>query len=208
MSSTFSKRDHAAGLLKAILVLEHGEIPPTLHFSAPNPRIDFAASPFYVASKLQPWPASEMPRRAGVSSFGVGGTNAHVVLEEAPPVAAPATVAQPQLLVISAKSASALDEATNRLAEHLRAHPEFSMADTAYTLQTGRRAFRHRRAWVSRTVNKHVEGLPGNDVQELIVAVIVGPGELRTISTRLRETHPCIRQRNSLEDDISSDIWD
>jgi acyl transferase domain-containing protein len=150
-----------AGLLKAILVLQHGEIPPTLHFSQPNPRIDFAASPFHVNSTLLAWPATEVPRRAGVSSFGVGGTNAHVVLEEAPQVAASSAQpqGQPQLFVLSAKTASALDDATHQLADYLRLHPELSPADTAYTLQTGRRAFRHRRAWVSRTTEQAVEQL-------------------------------------------------
>jgi phthiocerol/phenolphthiocerol synthesis type-I polyketide synthase E len=143
-----------AGLIKAILALEHGEIPPTLHFSGPNPRIDFANSPFYVCSSLQPWPASASPRRAGVSSFGVGGTNAHLVLEEAPAVSVAPQDMQPQLLVLSAKSVSALDAATERFAEHLRLHPGLSLADTAYTLQTGRRAFRHRRFFVSRTAEE------------------------------------------------------
>jgi len=148
-----------AGLMKAIMVLDRGEIPPTLNFSAPNPRIDFASSPFYVCSKLQPWPASEIPRRAGVSSFGVGGTNAHVVLEEAPAVTSAAIPATPQLFVLSARTPAALDEATRRLAAHLRANPALSPADIAYTLQTGRRAFRHRRAWVGRTTEESVEFL-------------------------------------------------
>jgi phthiocerol/phenolphthiocerol synthesis type-I polyketide synthase E len=148
-----------AGLIKTILILKHGEIPPTLHFSAPNPRIDFANSPFYVAAKLQPWPAEKSPRRAGLSSFGVGGTNAHLVLEEAPkiphsvnsenPVNSVKIPATPQLYVLSAKSPTALDEATKRLNDHLAAHPELSPEDAAHTLQTGRRAFRYRRAWVA-----------------------------------------------------------
>ena len=146
-----------AGLIKAVLALEHGEIPPTLHFSAPNPRIDFADSPFYVCSKLQEWPATGTPRRAGVSSFGVGGTNAHVVLEQAPVPAAAQPDSQPQLFVLSAKSATALDAATIRLADHLKLHPDQSMADVAYTLQTGRRAFRHRRAWVGQTREETIE---------------------------------------------------
>jgi phthiocerol/phenolphthiocerol synthesis type-I polyketide synthase E len=145
-----------AGLIKAILVLKHGEIPPTLHFSQPNPRIDFAGSPFRVNSVLQSWPVSHIPRRAGVSSFGVGGTNAHVVLEEAPPVTI-AREQQTQLLVLSAKTASALDEATNRLVQYFRLHPDLSMGDVAYTLQTGRRAFRHRRVCISRTAEEAVE---------------------------------------------------
>lgn len=146
-----------AGLMKAILVLQHGEIPPTLHFSQPNPRIDFVASPFHVCSTLQPWPASEVPRRAGVSSFGAGGTNAHVVIEEAPAVATQPDTGAPQLFVLSAKTPTALDEATKRLAGHLRANPQLSPADIAYTLQTGRRAFRHRRAWMGRTTEECVE---------------------------------------------------
>jgi len=146
-----------AGLIKAILVLKHGEIPPTLHFSQPNPRIDFASSPFSVGSKLQPWPESDVPRRAGVSSFGVGGTNAHVVLEEAPAVAASSMEAQPQVFVLSAKNPAALDEATKHLGDYLKLHSESSPADIAATLQTGRRAFRHRRAFVSRTTAEAVE---------------------------------------------------
>jgi acyl transferase domain-containing protein len=137
-----------AGLIKTILILKHGEIPPTLHFSSPNPRIDFANSPFYVASKLLPWPAGKSPRRAGLSSFGVGGTNAHLVLEEAPRIES-VPDQSPQLFVLSAKSPAALDEVTNRLAEHLRAHPELAPADVAHTLRNGRRPFRHRRAWIA-----------------------------------------------------------
>jgi phthiocerol/phenolphthiocerol synthesis type-I polyketide synthase E len=146
-----------AGLIKTILALEHAEIPATLHFTGPNPRIDFANSPFYVCSKLQPWPASDVPRRAGVSSFGVGGTNAHVVLEEAPAIATLTASATPQLFVLSAKTAPALDDATKRLAEYLRANPAPTLTDITYTLQTGRRAFRHRRAWVGRTREEIVE---------------------------------------------------
>ena len=73
------------GLIKATLALKHKEIPASLHFQQPNPKIDFAHSPFYVNTKLSEWKAGKTPRRAGVSSFGIGGTNAHVVLEEAPP---------------------------------------------------------------------------------------------------------------------------
>jgi phthiocerol/phenolphthiocerol synthesis type-I polyketide synthase E len=146
-----------AGLIKAILVVENGEIPPTLNFSAPNPRIDFNSSPFYVSSKLQPWPATDAPRRAGVSSFGVGGTNAHVVLEQPPASAPRGSNSAPQLIVLSAKTASALEAATQRLTEHFRLHPEIDLPDAAHTLQTGRRAFRHRRAFVATTAVEAVE---------------------------------------------------
>jgi phthiocerol/phenolphthiocerol synthesis type-I polyketide synthase E len=148
-----------AGLIKAVLALEHGEIPPTLHFAAPNPRIDFAASPFFVASHLQPFPATGAPRRAGVSSFGVGGTNAHLVLEQAPEVPAAAPIDAPQLLVLSAKTPTALAAATRRLARHLELHPDTRLPDLAHTLQVGRRAFPYRRALVARTSQEALKRL-------------------------------------------------
>jgi acyl transferase domain-containing protein/SAM-dependent methyltransferase len=138
-----------AGLIKTVLALEHRQIPPSLHFQQPNPRIDFAGSPFYVNTALADWPAAGRPRRAGVSSFGIGGTNAHVVLEEAPPVVAPGAPSRPwQLLVLSAQTSTALDLASARLAGFLASHPETSLADVAFTLQVGRRARAHRRALV------------------------------------------------------------
>src|SRR6185436_5366204 len=141
----------AAGFVKAALAVERGEIPPTLHFTAPNPAIDFASSPFFVNAELRPWPGSAArPRRAGVSSFGLGGTNAHAVLEQPPALAPSVPLRDEQLLVLSARTPGALEEATDRLAAHLRAHPGQSLADVAYTLQVGRRAFAHRRALAAR----------------------------------------------------------
>lgn len=137
-----------AGLIKTVLALEHKELPPSLHFQQPNPRIDFLNSPFYVNVKLQPWAAGSTPRRAGVSSFGVGGTNAHVVLEEAPPREDAGPSRPMQVLTLSAKSADALEQATRNLAVHLQEHPELPLADVAYTLQVGRSPFAHRRALV------------------------------------------------------------
>ncbi len=156
-----------AGLIKTVLALKHGEIPATLHFTGPNPRIDFAQSPFFVADKLLPWPKSATPRRAGISSFGVGGTNAHLVLEEAP-TAKPTISAEPQLFVLSAKTESALEAMTTRFTNYLRFHPDSSLADVAYTLQTGRRAFRHRRAFVSRTTSDAVELLEQRKPSKLL----------------------------------------
>jgi phthiocerol/phenolphthiocerol synthesis type-I polyketide synthase E len=150
-----------AGLIKAVLAVHHGEIPPTLNFDRPNPRIDFANTPFYVASKLSAWPVEAAPRRAGVSSFGVGGTNAHLVLEQAQPRAMPTREAAPQLLVLSAKSAPALDAAAQRLREHLDTHPQIELEDVAQTLQLGRRAFPHRRAIVAKTPGEAVTLLSG-----------------------------------------------
>ncbi len=140
----------AAGLIKTVLALQHGEIPPSLHFRQPNPRIDFAASPFYVSARLAAWPAGDTPRRAGVSSFGIGGTNAHVVLEQAPTPEAGAPAQPWQLLVLSAKTPAALEQAGANLAGFLSANPGASLADVAYTLQAGRKAFAYRRALAAR----------------------------------------------------------
>src|ERR1051325_8176834 len=155
-----------AGLIKTTLALKHKQIPPSLHFSAPNPQIDFPDSPFYVNTALQHWPSSSTPRRAGVSSFGIGGTNAHLLLEEAPQaqLADAATSSAPQLLLLSARSNSALEKAVSRLSQHLSHHPELSPADVAYTLQVGRRAFSHRRAVLCHTIEDAITALDGRSV--------------------------------------------
>jgi len=154
-----------AGLIKTVLAMEHQVVPPTPHFTTPNPRIDFARSAFYVSSRAEPWEADGTPRRAGVSSFGIGGTNAHVVLEEAPETAPSAPRRPWHLLALSARTPAALDAATTRLAEHLRTEQqgtgdrgqgtaggagEISLADVAHTLQSGRRELAHRRMLVVR----------------------------------------------------------
>ena len=134
-----------AGLIKTVLAMEHGEIPPTVHFTAPNPRLEIDGSPFVVSGSLRRW-ETEGPRRAGVSSFGIGGTNAHVILEEAP-ARPPSGPSRPwQVLTVSARSPRALDAATDRLAAHLESRPGLPLADVAFTLQEGRRAFPYRRA--------------------------------------------------------------
>jgi phthiocerol/phenolphthiocerol synthesis type-I polyketide synthase E len=140
-----------AGFLKTVLALGARQIPPSLHYERPNPAIDFAATPFHVAARLADWPApaAGVPRRAGVSSFGVGGTNAHVILEEAPPLPAPAPSRPWQLLLLSARTETALAAATARLADHLAAHPDLPLADVAFTLAAGRTVFRHRRMLVA-----------------------------------------------------------
>jgi acyl transferase domain-containing protein/acyl carrier protein len=140
-----------AGLIKVVLSLEKREIPPSLHFETPNPQIDFESSPFYVASRLTPWePSAGFPRRAAVSAFGIGGTNAHAVLEEAPELPATDPPRPWQLLVLSAKTGTALDRAVQRLGAHLGRRPEANLADVAYTLQVGRRVFNHRGFLVAR----------------------------------------------------------
>ncbi len=140
----------ATGLIKTVLALHHSQIPPTLHFQRPNPELALESSPFYVPNSLRAWPRNGHPRRAGVNSLGVGGTNAHVVLEEAPPVPPSAPSREVQLLVLSAKTASALEAATANLAIFLAQEPGVELADVAYTLQVGRRVFEHRRALVCR----------------------------------------------------------
>lgn len=134
------------GLIKTTLALKHRRLPGTLHFEQPNPRIDFSNSPFRVTAHSSDWPEGATPRRAGVSSFGVGGTNAHVVLEEAPPPPMPSASKPDHLLVLSAKTRTALDRMTANLAKCLREQPEIGLADAAYTLQVGRKLFAHRRA--------------------------------------------------------------
>lgn len=164
------------GLIKTVLSLHNQVLPPSLHFQTPNPQIDFKNSPFYVNTELREWKTTGAPRRAGVSSFGFGGTNAHLILEEAPAVgeqgsrggALVRTGAQGRkfkLLVISAKTASALETATSNLANHLKQHPELNLADVAYTLQVGRRAFEQRRVVVAKDVEDAVNALESVNFQ-------------------------------------------
>jgi amino acid adenylation domain-containing protein len=138
----------ATGVIKTALALTERRIPATVHFKKPNPAIDFAGSPFVVNAALSEWTAADGPRRAGVSSFGVGGTNAHVVLEEAPELPASDPASGPQLLVLSARTPAALSRAATRLADHLEEHPQINPADVAWTLAEGRKVFAHRIAVV------------------------------------------------------------
>ena len=142
--------DAAAGvasLIKTVLALQHGEIPPLVNFTTPNPQLELHSSPFAASASRSPW-QSEAPRRAGLSSFGIGGTNAHAVLEEAPSVDERAASQGPHLVLLSAKTTSALDNLTAELARWLEAQPQVRMDDVEWTLKTGRRAFVHRRAVV------------------------------------------------------------
>jgi amino acid adenylation domain-containing protein len=153
----------AAGLIKTALALTHRKIPASLGYESPNPKIDFASSPFYVNSALRDWAKGGTPLRAGVSSFGVGGTNAHVVLEEAP-APEPSGPSRPKkLLLLSARTPAALDAMTSRLREHLEARPNVDLADVAYTLMLGRRPFAHRRAVVAADPTEAVALLDGGD---------------------------------------------
>lgn len=157
--------DTAAGvasLIKVALSLHHAQLPPSLGYEAPNPSIDFDTSPFLVNDRLMAW---ETPlRRAGVNSLGVGGTNAHAVLEQAPLRGASGASDWPfQPIVISARSKSALDAQGARLAAHLRKHPDQPLADVAWTLKHGRRAFEKRRVLVAGSHLEAAELLEGGD---------------------------------------------
>ncbi|GJD16858.1 beta-ketoacyl synthase [Rivularia sp. IAM M-261] len=154
-----------AGLIKTALALKHKQIPPSLHFQKPNPQIDFANSPFYVNTKLSEWKNNGTPRRAGVSSFGIGGTNAHVILEEAPVIETSSPSRPWQLLPLSAKTSTALDTATTQLRDYLEQNPDTPLPDIAYTLQVGRRAFDHRRIMICHDRDNAVKSLNSQDPQ-------------------------------------------
>jgi acyl transferase domain-containing protein/acyl carrier protein len=164
-----------AGLIKTILAMQNKQIPPTAHFEKPNPDIKFESTPFYVNAKLREWtPAPGTPRRAGVSSFGFGGTNAHVVVEEAPE-RPPSGPSRPwQLLTLSAEAPKVLDVATSQLSQFLSGH-RMNLADAAYTLKVGRRAMRHRRAVVCRTADDAAKALESRDAKAVFTGSHDGP---------------------------------
>jgi acyl transferase domain-containing protein len=138
-----------AGLIKTVLSLEHAQIPPTLNFEKLNPHIELANGPFYINNELWEWTSNGAPRRAGVTSLGIGGTNAHVILEEAPQRQL-ARVERPyQLLTVSAKTDAAADAAMDNLAAYLRENASVHLADAAFTCQLGRQGFAQRRALVA-----------------------------------------------------------
>ncbi|UCH96479.1 MAG: SDR family NAD(P)-dependent oxidoreductase, partial [Candidatus Aminicenantes bacterium] len=173
--------DTAAGVtsfIKTVLALKHKQIPPSLHFESPNPGIDFHNSPFYVNTRLKEWKTSGKRLRAGVSSFGIGGTNAHVILEEAPRGTrrlAPLSTRQYQLILLSAKTAAALDRMTQNLAEYFKknllnhgnhknpTNPGLTLADAAYTLKVGRRRFPYRRKLVCTSVPEAIDRITALD---------------------------------------------
>jgi amino acid adenylation domain-containing protein len=141
-----------AGFIKTVLSVHHGEIPPSLHFSEPNPEIAFEASPFFVNAELRAWPGQASARIAAVSSFGIGGTNAHVILGAAPEPARRLAASDRgvALMSLSARSEEALRALAARHAAHLAAHPGLSLAEVCYTANAGRSALEQRAAWVVR----------------------------------------------------------
>lgn len=150
-----------AGLIKTVLALQHRKIPASINFQDANPRISFESSPFFVQKETAPWERIGSPRRAGVSSLGIGGTNAHLILEEAPtPVEASRPGRSVQLMLLSAKSPQALDAAGAELVKYFKSADErLNIADVAYTLQMGRKQFAYRRAIACSNVAEAIEGL-------------------------------------------------
>ncbi|TFI51133.1 acyltransferase domain-containing protein [Mastigocladus laminosus UU774] len=203
-----------AGLIKTVLALKHKMIPPSLHFEQPNPEIDFDNSPFYVNTKLSKWRTNGTPRRAGVSSFGFGGTNAHVVLEEAPEQQSSQASRPWQLLLVSAKTSTALETATANLAAHLQQQPQLNLADVAYTLQVGRHAFDYRRMVVCRDLDDGVTALESLEPQRVfthhhqpgyrdVVFMFSGQGsQYVNMAQELYQSEPTFRQQVDICTDI------
>ncbi|WP_223101306.1 type I polyketide synthase [Dactylosporangium vinaceum] len=141
----------AAGIIKLVQALQHELLPATLHATEPTPHVDWAGGGVELLSAPAPWPRVARPRRAAVSSFGISGTNAHLIIEEAPPAPAPvpATTGAPVPFVLSARSPQALRDQARRLRAHVVANPALAPRDVAYTLATGRASLPHRTAVVA-----------------------------------------------------------
>ena len=156
LKSNIGHLGEAAGIasfIKTVLSLQHKQIPPSLHYETPNPRIDFEDSPFFVTATLRDWTTNGVARRAGVTSLGAGGTNCHVIVEEAPAALSSGPAIRPQqLLVLSAKTTTAVERAAVHLASHLESNADLNLADVAYTLQAGRQVMAHRRAVAAATI--------------------------------------------------------
>ena len=149
----------ATGLIKTTLSLQHERLPASLHCHTPNPHINFAETPFIVNTELTVWPRSNVPRRAGISSFGFGGTNSHVIVEEAPHRSPPMAGNGPQLLMVSARTPTALAASLERLASHLEQHPQVNLADIGHTLLTGRKHMVERACVVAESTSDAVQKL-------------------------------------------------
>jgi amino acid adenylation domain-containing protein len=151
------------GLIKALLSLKHKKLPPNINFKSPNPSIDLGNSPFYIPSQAVSLKSSTQPLRAGVSAFGFGGTNAHVIVEEAPE-ALPSSESRPQqLILLSGETQAALERNTQELAQHLQAHPHISLPDLAYTLSVGRKSFAQRSFVLAKDLQQAREALQSKE---------------------------------------------
>ncbi|MCP9272306.1 type I polyketide synthase [Mycolicibacterium arenosum] len=168
----------AAGLIKVVLSLQHGVLPKSLHFDTPSPHIPWDSLPVRVVSEATPWQADGRPRRAGVSSFGFTGTNAHVLIEEAPAPAIPADAETPgdtvNVLPLSARTPEALTALAQRYEAWLTANPDSDLADVCATAGTGRSHFEHRAALVVDSIDGARSGLADLAENRLRPGVIRG----------------------------------
>jgi len=174
-----------AGFIKTVLALKHQLLPPNLHFETPDPVIDFENSPFYVNTQLTRWEKKHYPRRAGINSFGIGGTNAHIILEEFPPQeksieCPPVKSRDYRLILLSAKTPAILDKVTENLTLYLKENPGVNLSDVEYTLMVGRRACACRRMLVCSHVEEAIRKLTANQ-----------PGKTHTAFAR-KENNPVI----------------
>ncbi len=155
MKSNLGHSTTAAGitsLVKVLSALKAGVVPPSLHIARTNPAIRFSEGPFRLNAEIEAWPASSAPRRAAISSFGFSGTNAHVVVEEAPSERCIADDERAQLVVLSARTPSQLRQQAERLVAHLASAAGLALRDVAFTLLAGRRHLPHRLAVVAADV--------------------------------------------------------
>ncbi|MFD3581563.1 type I polyketide synthase [Streptomyces sp. NPDC058683] len=217
-----------AGLIKAVLALKHRTLPPSVHYETPNLALNLDSSPFRLTATATAWPAGDTPRRAGVSSFGIGGTNAHVVLEEAPPadaLADPSADApgRPHLLLMSARTATALEAVTDDLAAHLRDHPDTDLGDVAATTRLRRKAFEYRRFVVCADATGAVRALTGDgtrrpravrrpEVAPAVAFLLPGQGaQYPGMAAGLHRTEPVFREefdrcRDHLAGELGADL--
>lgn len=158
-----------ASLIKAVESLKARQIPASLNFEKPNPKIDFENSPFYVNTKLSNWESVDgAPLRAGVSSFGIGGTNAHVIVEEAPKIGESGESREYSMINLSAKTGSALEKMSSNLINYIKNNPKAKLADIAYTLQVGRIDFNHKKSIICQNLNELVEKLGKSDGEDVL----------------------------------------
>ncbi|NET03815.1 MAG: amino acid adenylation domain-containing protein [Symploca sp. SIO2B6] len=206
-----------AGLIKAVLALKHQQIPPSLHFQQPNPNINFEESPFYVNTTLSEWKTKGTPRRAGVSSFGMGGTNAHVVLEEAPEDQNRELLTgnrkRPRhILALSAKTEKALQELSERYVSYLDSAQDAELANICFTANTGRKHFNHRLAVVAESkqqLQEQLAAFPPSIVEvvssqrQQIAFLFTGQGsQYLGMGRQLYETQPTFREALDRCDEI------
>jgi len=162
------------GIIKTILAMKHQQLPASLHYNNPNPQINFKDSPFYVNDKLTDWKAEDYPRRAGVSSFGLGGTNAHIVLEEAPIIKRNNRSRSQHLITLSAKTSEALSEMETDILHFLKSNPQVNIGRVAATLQRGRSDFKYRTSLVGTSTGALTEVLEQRDPTRIFSEEVTG----------------------------------